>query len=43
LLDRLQRVGEGHLLPDQTFERKPLDDLVLMPHGTVAALGYRLE
>jgi hypothetical protein len=43
LLDRLQRVGEGHLLPDQTFERKPLDDLVLMPHGTVAALGYHLE
>jgi hypothetical protein len=42
-LDRLQIVGEGHLLPDQTFDRKQLDDLVLMPNGKLAALCYHLE
>ncbi len=43
VLDRLQIVGEGHLLPGQTFDRKQLDDLVLMPNGKLAALGYHLE
>jgi hypothetical protein len=43
LLDILQIVGEGHLLPDQTFERKQLDDLVLMPNGKLAALGSHFE
>jgi hypothetical protein len=43
LLDRLQIVREGHLLPDQTFDRKQLDDLVLMPNGKLVVLGYHLS
>lgn len=43
LLDMLQIVGEGHILSDQTFDSKQLDDLGLMPNGKLAALGYHLE
>jgi hypothetical protein len=43
LLDILEIVGQDHLLPDQTFDRKPLDDLVLMPDGQLAVLGKHLQ
>ena len=43
LLDVLDIVIQDHLLPDQACDGKQLDDLVLMPHGTLAALGSHLE
>jgi hypothetical protein len=39
----LQRVGQGHLLADQAFDRKQLDKLVLVPDGTLATLRFHLE
>jgi len=43
LLDVLQIVGQDHLLADQAFDGKQLDDLVLVPNGKLAALRFHLE
>jgi hypothetical protein len=43
LQDVLQIVGQGHLLADQTFDRKQLDDLILVPNGKLATVRLHLE
>src|SRR5260221_8364584 len=43
LQDVLQIVVQGHLLADQAFDGKQLDNLVLVPHGKLATVRLHLE
>ena len=43
LLDVLQIVVQSHLLADQTFDRKQLDDLILGPNGKLVLLCPHLQ
>src|SRR6266446_9871985 len=43
LQDVLQIVVQGHLLADQAFDGKQLDNLVLVPNGKLATLRFHLE
>ena len=41
--DVLQIVVQGHLLADQAFDGKQLDNLVLVPNGKLATLRFHLQ
>jgi hypothetical protein len=43
LLDVLQIVVQSHLLADQAFDRKQLDDLILGPHSKLVLLCPHLH
>ena len=43
LQDVRQIVGQGHFLSDQAFDGKQLDNLILMPNGSLATLRFHLE
>jgi len=43
LQDVLQIAVQGHLLAEQAFAGKQLDDLILVPHGKLATVRLHLQ